>query len=377
MWYNRPVKLTVGIKLMPTKEQTVALRETLQRANEAANEISRLAWESKTFGQFKLHRLVYKAIREQFGLSAQVVVRLIAKVADAYKLDKHKQRVFRKDGAIAFDDRILKYNREDVSIWTLNGRQKIPFVAGAQQKRLLHSRQGESDLVLREGKWFLFAICNVIEPATDDDPEGMLGVDFGIVRVATDSDGQSFSGAHIKNLRARHRKLRAKLQSKGSKSAKRLLRKRRRKESNFAKDLNHQISKAIVKKAKDTNRGIAIEELTGINARTTVRKVNRAERLSWAFADLRTKIEYKAKLAGVRIVVVDPRNTSRTCSACGFVHKSNRRSQSVFQCQQCGHRRNADTNAARNISSRAMSISQTRSKSSLDSEPQAACFSGR
>ena len=366
------MKLTVGIKLKPTSEQAKALRETLHRANEAANEISRIAWESKTFGQFKLHRLVYKATREQFDLSAQVVVRLIAKVADAYKLDKHRLRVFRKDGAIAFDDRILKYLREDVSIWTLGGRQTIPFVAGAEQKRLLHFQQGESDLVFRKGKWFLFATCNIIEPTTDNDPEGMLGVDFGIARIATDSDGQSFSGAHIKNLRKRHRKLRAKLQSKGTKSAKRLLKKRRRKESNFAKDLNHQISKAIVKKAKDTNRGIAIEELTGINARTTVRKANRAERLSWAFADLRAKIEYKAKLAGVQIVVVDPRNTSRTCSACGFVHKSNRRSQSVFQCQQCGHRRNADTNAARNISSRAMSTSRTRPTSSLGNEPQAA-----
>jgi predicted transposase len=86
------VKLTTDIKLHPTKEQADALKETLRLANAAANEVSRLAWEAKTFGQFKLHKLAYTAIREQFGLSAQVAVRVIAKVADAYKLDRRRQR---------------------------------------------------------------------------------------------------------------------------------------------------------------------------------------------------------------------------------------------------------------------------------------------
>lgn len=103
------MKLTAGLKLKPTSAQAKTLRETLELANSAANEISRIAWENKTFNQFQIHKLVYKTIREKYGLSAQVVVRLIAKVADAYKLDKKKQRVFRKDGSIAYDDRILKY----------------------------------------------------------------------------------------------------------------------------------------------------------------------------------------------------------------------------------------------------------------------------
>ena len=89
------MKLTIGIKLLPTKEQADALKETLRLANAAANETSRLAWEAKTFGQFKIHKLAYTSIREQFGLSAQVAVRVIAKVADAYKLDKCKQSIFR------------------------------------------------------------------------------------------------------------------------------------------------------------------------------------------------------------------------------------------------------------------------------------------
>ena len=348
----RPVKLTIGLKLKPTSAQAKALRETLELANEAANEISRLAWESKTFGQYQIHKLVYKTIREKYNLSAQMVVRLIAKVADAYKLDKKKQRVFRKDGSIAYDDRILKYKQESVSIWTVEGRQEISFTCGEPQRQLLPSRQGESDLVLRKGKWFLFATVEAIEPPTNE-PDGFLGVDFGIARVASDADGQSFTGAHIRNLRKRHRRLRAQLHSKGTRSAKRLLKKRSRKEANFAKNLNHTISKAIVQKAQRTNRGIAIEDLKGIRARVRASRKQRAELHSWSFGQLGAFIEYKAKLAGVPVRIVDARNSSRECSECGHISPSNRRSQSRFQCQACGHSRNADTNAARNISSRA------------------------
>lgn len=347
-----PVKLTIGLKLQPTKEQAELLKNTLRQANEAANECSRIAWKEQVFSQFKLQAIAYRYIRESFSLSAQMVVRVIAKVADAYKLDKHRQRGFRPDGSIAYDDRILSFKSDSVSIWTTGGRQKIPFVCGDRERVLLADRQGESDLVYRKGKWFLFVTVNVIEPILNE-PSGFLGIDLGIARIATDSDGQSFSGAHMKSLRKRHRRLRSRLQRKGTKSAKRLLMKRRGKESAYARDLNHKISKAIVRKAKDTGRGIALENLKGINDRTTVRKADRAERLSWSFYDLRAKIEYKATLAGVVVVLVDPRNTSRTCSVCGHVDKHNRRSQSVFQCLSCGHRRNADTNAARNISCRA------------------------
>ncbi len=354
--------------MLPTKEQADALKETLRLANAAANEVSRLAWEAKTFGQFKIHKLAYAAIREQFGLSAQVAVRVIAKVADAYKLDKRKQRVFRADGSIAYDDRILRYGTDYVSIWTIDGRQTIPFTCGAQQRQLLNSRQGESDLVYRKGKWFLFVTCNVIEPPVDDDPEGMLGVDFGIARIATDSTGQSFSGAHVRSLRKRHRKIRARLQSKGTKSAKRRLKQFSGKEQRFAKDQNHCISKAIISKAQRTKQAIVLEDLTNIRQRVRAGRKRNAELHSWAFHQLRAYIEYKARLAGVKVITVDPRNTSRQCSQCGHIAKSNRKSQAKFQCQSCGHLRNADTNAALNIRSRAA----VNPPNAVGSEPQAA-----
>ena len=131
------------------------------------------------------------------------------------------------------------------------------------------------------------------------------------------------------------------------------MKKRRRKEARFARDVNHSISKRIVAKAKDTAHGIALEELGGIRERVTVRRRQRATLHSWSFHDLRAKIEYKAALSGVPVVMVDPRNTSRTCPSCGCIDKRNRPSQSSFLCVVCGFAGVADHIAAGNIARRA------------------------
>src|SRR5207253_2547666 len=121
--YTEGMKLIVDLKLLPTTDQAAALLDTLKRANQAANELSRLAWEHKTFRQYDLHKLSYHPIKASSGLTAQVLVRLISKVADAYKLDRETPRIFRPLGSIAYDDRILRYKTDSVSIWTTAGRE--------------------------------------------------------------------------------------------------------------------------------------------------------------------------------------------------------------------------------------------------------------
>lgn len=347
------MKITVAVKLQPNSEQDPSLVATTERANAACNRISKVAWDAQVFGQYALHKLAYADVREVFGLTAQVVVRCISKVADAYKLDKRTQRVFRLHGAISYDDRILRWYPGGVSIWTLNGRQRIPYVCDDRTRALLVNRQGESDLVYRDGMFFLYATVNVEEPPVGE-PTEFLGVDMGIAQIATTSDGDAFAGAHLNSLRIRHNRLRKRLQRKGTKSAKRLLVKRRRKEARFAKNTNHVISKRIVRLAEGTGRGTAVEQLTGIRDRITAPRPRRRTLHSWSFADLRQKIEYKACMAGVRVVAVDPRNTSRQCACCGHVAKENRRSQSEFLCVSCGFVANADYNAAINIGRRAV-----------------------
>ena len=116
--------------------------------------------------------------------------------------------------------------------------------------------------------------------------------------------------------------------------------------------MNHVIAKRIVTEAERTGRGIALEDLTGIRARVRLRKPQRVTLHSWAFARLGRYIAYKATMAGVPVVYVDPAYTSQTCSSCRHVNKKNRPDQATFRCTSCGFAEHADANAARNIAAR-------------------------
>jgi IS605 OrfB family transposase len=327
------------------------LKRTLEKANEACNYISQVAWDTHTFGKFQVQKLVYEDVRKTFDLTAQLVIRCIAKVTDAYKLDKKIQREFKPLGAIAYDQRILNWYTEKqfVSIWTVDGREKIPFVGGPRQLELLKHQKGESDLCFVDGEFYLLTTCEIedLEPA---DVQDFLGIDMGEKNIATTSDGDIQTSELVEQKRKRHQRLRNELQSKGTKSSRRRLKALRRQQARFQKDVNHQISKRLVATAKHTQRGIGLEDLTGITTRTRVRgKDRRAQRSNWSFAQLRTFIEYKARLIGVPFVAVDPAYTSQRCFACGHIEASNRRSQSEFLCQSCGYTAHADVNAAKNI----------------------------
>jgi IS605 OrfB family transposase len=138
-----------------------------------------------------------------------------------------------------------------------------------------------------------------------------------------------------------------------------LFRRMRDKEAQFRRHENHVISRRIVESASRTGRGIALEDLEGIRERVTARGGDAHNRLSgWAFAQLGRFIGYKAKLAGIPVVFVDPRDTSRTCAECGHREKANRRSQGEFLCKGCGHEDHADANAARNIRCRALAATK-------------------
>ncbi|WP_343967838.1 transposase, partial [Streptosporangium amethystogenes] len=183
-------------------------------------------------------------------------------------------------------------------------------------------------------------------------PDAFLGVDLGIANIATTGDGERHSGRHLNAVRHRNRELRRRLQTKQTKSAKRLLKARRRKESRFARDVNHRISKSIVTEAQRTGRGIALEDLQGIRERVRLRKPQRVTLHSWSFHQLGQFVAYKAARAGVAVVHVDPAYTSQGCSACGHVDKRNRPDRETFACTSCGFAEHADVNAARNIASR-------------------------
>jgi len=363
------MKLTAKIKLLPTESQSDSLKRTLEACNAACDYISGIAWETKTFNRNKLHHLVYYDVRERFSLSAQATVRCIAKVVDAYKLDRKTKRTFRPHGSVAYDLRLLAYKDGYVSIWTLNGRIKVSYVGGERQLEQLKTQKGESDLLYKNGDFYLGATCDIDE-AEPIEPEGILGVDLGIKNIATTSDGQKFAGNHLNNVRRRRRLQRKKIQAVGTKSARRKLKRLSGKERRHATHVNHCISKQIVETAKDTNRAIALEELKGIRNRIRLRRSQRDDLHSWSFYQLGQFVQYKAQRAGVPVVFVNPRYTSQTCNACGSIDKRNRKTQDKFLCKSCGHAGHADINAALNISVRGRAAVNP----PIDSTTQQGCF---
>src|SRR5439155_18716541 len=184
-----------------------------------------------------------------------------------------------------------------------------------------------------ENRFRLHLSLKVPDPPVSD-PEAFLGVDLGIRNIAADSDGTRYAGGKLRRYRKRCRRLRRRLQTLRTRGARRLLVKRRRKERRYATHVNHGISKQIVAVAAGTGRGVAVEDLTGIRDRTTVRKADRDEHSGWAFHQLRAFLDYKCAAKGFPFVAVDARYTSRTCPAWGCIDQLNRRSQSGFHCVQ-------------------------------------------
>ena len=339
------MKLTLKIKLLPTDEQANLLLQTMKEANAVCDSISDVAWSKKVFNNFKLHHEIYHAYKTTFKLSSQVLVRCVAKVADAYKLDKKVKRVFRPLGSIGYDSRIMTYKPNNiVSLWAIGGRIKIPFVC--HNPNYLPYIKGEADLVYKKGKFYLFQTVDVPEEDVED-VEAFVGVDFGLVSIATLSNGKEFNSKKLQDYREKRQKVRSSVQSKRTRGSKKLLKRLSGRERTTASITNHTIAKQIVQIAKEENKGIALEDLKGIRFSSLKKgKKFRTRVGKWSFNQLRQYISYKAILNGVPVVLVNPRYTSKTCSNC---HRIGNRKGKVFECNNCENNMDADVNASKNI----------------------------
>jgi IS605 OrfB family transposase len=370
------VKTVVQVKLQPTPGQASALAATLHACNEAADFVSRMAFERNVMSRNELQKLCYHEIKVRFGLSAQPAVRVVKKVVDTYTTlranirvgnlggEKSRRRVkaeskpirFREHAAQPFDDRCLswQFDARTVSIWTTAGRlRNVPFAGASVQLEILREhRRGESDLVFRDGMWFLVATCDTQEKPGFE-PVDWLGVDRGIANLATTSDLDNFQGRRLQRYRRWHARKRAELQARRTKSATRRLRKRARREARHATHVNHRIAKHVVAVAERTGRGIALEELRGIRDRVRLHRRQRATQSSWTFRQLEQHITYKARRVGVPVLLVDAHYTSQMCPRCKDTSRSNRPTRDSFCCRRCGLAGPADVVAAVNIRDRA------------------------
>ena len=339
------MKLTLKIKLLPTDVQAEHLLDTIKEANNACNAISDIAWENEVFNQFRIHHLVYYKIKSDFNLSSQVIIRCISKVANAYKIDKKKKRVFRKLGAITYDPKILSYKPDYIiSLWSTGERLKIPFVC--HNRNYLPYIKGEADLIFKNGKYFIFQTVEVPDENIQD-VEEFIGVDMGLVDIATLSNGKNFNSKELNDYREKRQKVRSSLQSKGTKSARCVLKRLSGRERTHGTIINHTISKQIVELAKSENKGISIEDLTGIRFSSLKKGKKFRTRIGkWSFYQLRQFLEYKCLLNGIELISVPPAYTSKTCSNC--FHIGDRQGKK-FTCNNCNSMFDADHNAAKNI----------------------------
>ncbi|MES9539832.1 RNA-guided endonuclease TnpB family protein [Actinomadura sp. NPDC000600] len=373
------MKLVVQVRLLPTPEQAAALTDTLHQVNTAADHVSAVAFAR--FGlrarELPLRRLCYGDLKAG-GLGAQAAQHVIKRVVDAYtalragirggglggpgskrrRKAEAKPIAFRPEAAHTYDDRCLSWQLDagTVSIWTVRGRAKhLRFACSPEQaKTLAAHRRGESDLVHRGGKWLLIVTCDIPEPQVYE-PADWVGVDRGVVNLATTSDGDNHQGRRLDRYRRWQARKRAELQAKRTRSAARLLKKRARREARHARHVNHTISKQVVAVAARTGRGIALEELGGIRGRVTVPRDQRARLSSWPFRQLGAFIEYKARRAGVAFIEVDAAYTSQRCPRCGHTARNNRPTRDHFHCRRCGLAGPADIVAGVNVRDRARS----------------------
>ena len=214
------------------------------------------------------------------------------------------------------------------------------------------------------GKWYAsMQTEREIEPAIHPSTS-MVGMDVGIARFATLSDGQVFEAINsFKQKQARlarySRALARKVKfSSNWKKQKGRITQLHSTIANIRKDYLHKTTSTI----SQNHAMIVIEDLQISNmsksAKGTVsahgRNVKAKSGLNLSILDqgwfeFRRQLEYKQAWAGGQVITVPPQYTSQRCSCCGTVSKDNRQSQAKFACVSCGYESNADLNAAKNI----------------------------
>ncbi|AGB48357.1 transposase, IS605 OrfB family, central region [Methanomethylovorans hollandica DSM 15978] len=349
------------------------LVETIKKYAQGMNYVSEIVFDNeKVIPARKLQPLVYNHLREELGLKSQVSCNIPRQVAGTYKtiVELAKQGLsYWQKIVYSPTSMILSYKRDytitenSVSITTFSsGRKTYQLVNYPYAMQLFKSpwKFGASKVVKHDdgSYYFHLTVSQEIPDKRIEDASTFMGIDVGMnylaVASTTDKKCKFFAGGEIKNQRNIYKNMRARLQSKGTSSAKSVMKQLAGKEKRLMKDVNHCISKAIVKFAAENNVSvIGFEDLTGIRTRTehNISKKHRYHHSSWAFRQLQSFVAYKAKLAGIITEYVDPAFTSQTCFRCNHISRNNRHSLK-FHCEICGYEVNADLNAANNLEHR-------------------------
>jgi putative transposase len=366
--------ISVRCKLIVPQELRQEIDRTLQGFANACNQILDTAKQENCWNTTKLHHLTYKGVRGATGLKANHVCQAIRRVISNAKAVKQVHKF--RPTSLSLDARTFEYREPEqgVGVTLMSGRVRLKLKMGGyrppddlegHQIALLRGQTPTSATLskTRKGEYYINIAVELDTPPTGKTPK-VIGVDLGRRDIATASHGRSWSGEHIQAARDRFSRVRAKVQSKRTRSSRRLLRRLSGRERRYQTWLNHNISKTLVRDAQAIGAALAFEDLTGIRECLNQKPRSKAERRrtnNWAFYQLRMFVTYKAAIAGVRIVLVPPAYTSQTCHKCLHIHPEKGKSYRLgksFKCGHCGWEGDADHNASVVISLLGAAVNQ-------------------
>lgn len=353
--------ISVSCKLQVTPKLRQEIDLTLDAFAAGCNQVLKASKDQKIRNTTKLHHATYYDVRANTGLKANHVCQAIRRVVGAVTGQKQVHEF--RPTSMSLDVRTFTYNevKQTVGITLLNGRLKFPLNIGNYQIGLLKGQSPTSAVLCkrRNGDYYIQIQVDIPTQPPNKTPK-VIGVDVGKKDIAHTSTGKSWSGEQVKKVRDHFQKVRSSVQSKCTRGAKKLLKRLSGKERRFQANINHTISRQLVNEAQQIGASIAFEDLTGIRQRTKVRKAQRRQHNSWAFYQLRQFTTYKAIIAGVQIILLDPRYTSQTCHKCLHIHPEQGKSYrdgKHFSCGHCGWHGDADFNASNVISLLGVSLS--------------------
>jgi len=341
------LKSVVAIKLKIPGNKV--LFNAMEEYSKCISYITNIGFKNNISNRYKLHHLVYYGAKEKFNLKSQFIInaiRIASQTLKSIKANKGSMPTFKKYMPVNFDKRTFTFSFNKVRLTTLNGRIDIPIEIPEYYWKYLDWKYQTATLTIdKKNKMFInitFRRSNNV--VNSDSSNKIIGVDLGINHVAVTSKKQFFSGNKVKNTMLNFKHLRTKLQAKGTRPAKRLLKKISGREQRFKAWVNHNISKAIISSC-NAGDAIVMENLRGI------RNTRKGKRFNfwlntWSFNQLQGFIEYKARLNGIKVIKVNPYNTSRICSMCS---SKGTRTKGFFHCNHCGFSLNADLNASYNL----------------------------
>ena len=337
-----------------TQEQSDSLLETQKVFSDACNQIVPFSIENRCWNRVALHHLSYYLLRKNLPcLGSQMVCNAIKKVCTSYKVLKIKKSdtiptiKFRLDGSVHYDKRTYSLKRDTLSLFSIHGRVKCEYQLGDFQEEYLQEGTVKEAELIRKGKRWFFNIVVEIPDVPRIVNGGVIAVDVGENNLATTSKGTIYGGGELRHERDKFLARRSKLQSNGSKSAIKCLKRISGKERRHVKETNHIVSKAIIEEAVEcgANR-IVMEELTNIRTRIRGNKRIRSRLHRWSWDELQKFVEYKAQARGIGVVYVNPAYTSKSCSVCDSLGS---RHKHLFKCSNCGSYQHSDRNAAVNL----------------------------